>query len=77
MSNKKIKQFALYWYQKAADQHYSAAQYKLGYFYEDGLGVSKNIKLAMDWYQKSADQFNLFLKRGLMCEFSKLSNGRQ
>ena len=49
-------QQAMYWYRKAADQGYADAQFKLGWFYESGLGVGKDYGQARVWYQKAADQ---------------------
>ncbi len=39
--------FSMYWYKKSAKQGDSNAQYKLGCFYEDGLGVNKDLVLAI------------------------------
>jgi TPR repeat protein len=45
---------AAMWYRKAADLQYPKAEYALGRFYEAGLGVPKNTKLALQWYARSA-----------------------
>ena len=37
----------------------SVAQYNLGYCYDIGLGVTKNVSNAFQWYQKSAEQNNM------------------
>ncbi|HEY0683218.1 MAG TPA: caspase family protein [Steroidobacter sp.] len=42
------------WYQRAADQNYSAAIQELGYLYEQGLGVQKDPKLALNLQRKAA-----------------------
>lgn len=42
-----------------------AAQYNLGYCYEYGCGVKKNITMAIDWYLKSAKQANRLAYRKL------------
>jgi hypothetical protein len=48
---------AVYWYQKAADQGYAAAQDSLGVMYESGSGgLAKDDAQAIVWYQKAADQ---------------------
>ncbi len=44
------------WFLKAADQGHASAQYVLGVFYEDGIGVQQDYKHAVYWYQKAADQ---------------------
>lgn len=47
---------AMKWFQKAAEQGYAKAQYWLGFFYGNGLGIRKNEKEAMKWYRKAAEQ---------------------
>lgn len=42
------------WYQRAADQNYSAAIQELGYMYEQGLGVQKDAMLALNLQRKAA-----------------------
>jgi hypothetical protein len=49
-------QKALYWFQLAADQGYSDAEFEVGWFYEHGLSVGKDNDRAKVWYQKAADQ---------------------
>lgn len=46
---------ALDWYRKAALKNYAPAQYKLGYCYEMGRGVGRNVTEAMKWYGKAAE----------------------
>jgi uncharacterized protein len=53
------------WYQKAADQGHSDAQFMLGQLYENGWGVELNMTQAKVWYQKAADQGNVFAKTAL------------
>ncbi|OLE75483.1 MAG: hypothetical protein AUG74_03225 [Bacteroidetes bacterium 13_1_20CM_4_60_6] len=43
-------------YQKAADQGYADAQNNLGWLYEHGVGVPKDLGKAAELYQKAADQ---------------------
>jgi TPR repeat protein len=47
---------AVFWYQKAADEGYTQAQYRLGRCYAKGFGVEQNAAQAVIWYQKAADQ---------------------
>ncbi len=47
---------AFAWYEKAALREYDHGQYKLGFFYENGLGVPKNLSKALSWYKKAANQ---------------------
>lgn len=42
------------WYQRAAEQNYSAAVQELGYLYEQGLGVKKDQVLALNLQRKAA-----------------------
>ena len=44
------------WYLKAAEQGHMWAQYKLGYIYNYGKGVSKDNGEAIKWYRKAAEQ---------------------
>ena len=47
---------AVIWYIKAAEQGLVNAQFKLGYCYQEGIGVSKDEKKALKWYAKAAEQ---------------------
>ena len=46
------------WYRKAAEQGDADAQNSLGYYYERGEGVAKDLGKAIEWYRKSADNGN-------------------
>jgi TPR repeat protein len=46
---------AMSYYQKAADAGYAAAMANIGYNYEHGIGVSKDLSTAKGWYQKAAN----------------------
>lgn len=48
-----LKQSA-YWYHKAADQGYPAAQVQLGYFYLAGMGVQRDETQAAKWFARAA-----------------------
>ena len=39
---------------KAAEGGHSGAQFRLGYFYEEGIGVAKNVVTSAEWYAKAA-----------------------
>ena len=58
---------AVGWYQKAADLGHKDAMCSLGYCYDAGNGVTKNLVEAVKWYKKAAEQghiraqFNLAL----------------
>jgi hypothetical protein len=45
-------------YSTLAEHGMPLAQYNLGTFYLNGLGVQKNEKLAFEWFRKSAEQGN-------------------
>lgn len=47
---------AVKWYRQAAEQGHTEAQYRLGYWYENGFNVSQDYQEALKWYQKAAAQ---------------------
>ena len=47
---------AVKWYRKAAEQGFADAQNSLGFCYENGEGVTKDILEAVKWYRKAAEQ---------------------
>jgi TPR repeat protein len=49
----KTKAFELY--KIAAEKEHSIAQYNLGYFYENGLSIEKDLVQAILWYNKAAE----------------------
>ena len=51
----KNEQEAVRWFQKASDQEYPAALYRLGNCYLQGTGVDRDIVQAMRYYRKAAD----------------------
>ena len=53
---RKIKQTAVYWYEKAATQGYDLAQYNLAISYHFGRGVAIDYNKALYWYEKAAAQ---------------------
>ena len=62
---------AVYWFNKAADQGYAAAQSELGFRYENGSGgLKKDDARGRSWYQKAAEQGNASAQNnlGLMYE---------
>jgi TPR repeat protein len=46
------------WYQKAAIQNNTDAQWRLGLLYENGHGVAKDLAKAEHWYTESAEKNN-------------------
>lgn len=54
---------------KAANMGNSYAQNCIGFFYEEGYGVEKNIRKAVEWYLKSAQQENPWAQCNLGCIF--------
>jgi TPR repeat protein len=44
---------AFKWFQKAADQNYTEAQYNIAQLYENGEGVVENKYTALHWYERS------------------------
>lgn len=49
---------AVKWYHKAAENEHALAQCFLGYYYEKGEGVTKDLTKAVKWYHKAAIQGN-------------------
>eukprot|EP00469_Lotharella_globosa_P018506 CAMPEP_0167810326 /NCGR_PEP_ID=MMETSP0112_2-20121227/19_1 /TAXON_ID=91324 /ORGANISM="Lotharella globosa, Strain CCCM811" /LENGTH=848 /DNA_ID=CAMNT_0007708851 /DNA_START=102 /DNA_END=2648 /DNA_ORIENTATION=- len=47
------------WYRTAATQGDSAAQYRLGVCYFEGIGVAKDEKEAVNWFRMAAEQGNV------------------
>lgn len=52
---KEYKQ-AVEWYQKGANQGHAWCQFRLGWLYNNGYGVTKDYAKAVEWYQKAANQ---------------------
>jgi TPR repeat protein len=44
------------WYRMAADRGNAVAQNEVGFFYQNGLGVSVDYAEALRWYRLAADQ---------------------
>ena len=44
---------AMEYYQKAADAGHVDAMKSIGYLYQNGFGVEKNMQTAMEWYNKA------------------------
>ena len=49
---------AAYWWEKAAEQGHSNAQYNIGVCYSNGEGVEQSYSKAIYWYKKAAEQGN-------------------
>jgi hypothetical protein len=47
---------AVYWYRKAAEQGYPAAEYDLGRMLAEGRGVPKNEAEAEAWFRRAAEK---------------------
>lgn len=48
----------LTYFEKAAELGHAEAQYRLGTFYEEGIGVKHNMDLAIQWWTKAAQQYH-------------------
>lgn len=57
----KNEERAFYLVQQAAEQKLPRALYTLGYFYEGGIGIPKNVEMAFRYYNMAADQGNIVL----------------
>ena len=63
--NKKDYNSAVQYYYESAKLGYAAAQHNLGYCYDEGLGVTKDLYEAVKWYRKAADQGNAAAQNNL------------
>jgi TPR repeat protein len=52
-------------FSKAAENGHSGAQLQMGWFYENGAGVSQSYRQAAEWYRKAADQGNVTAMKNL------------
>lgn len=59
------------WLESAADRGFAPAQYRLGSFFREGIGVNKDAKVAMTWFKKAADQGNVSAMHNLGVLFSE------
>jgi TPR repeat protein len=62
---KKVYVDAAGWYLKAANRGHAQAQYRLGVFYIEGMGVPRNYSTGVEWLRKSANQGNVFAQYGM------------
>ena len=56
MEKRENNTFAFKYYFEAAEQGYVNAESKVGYCYENGIGVEKDVVKAFKWYSKAATQ---------------------
>ncbi|CAB5197587.1 unnamed protein product [Rhizophagus irregularis] len=63
---------ATYWYQKSAQQGFSNAQYKLGFFYKIGKGVKEVLKNPFKKVEKGSLGANKWIENALKHEKVKL-----
>ena len=59
------------YFKLAANQDFGPAQLTLGFFYCNGIGVSKNYKEAIKWYRKSAQKGDIFSAKNLAVLFGQ------
>ncbi|HLJ72620.1 MAG TPA: hypothetical protein VKU03_14970 [Roseiarcus sp.] len=50
---------AAQWFERAANQDFAPAQYRIGACYEKGNGVERDLALAKAWYEKAAQAGNI------------------
>ena len=62
---------ALKYYKYAAEKNDSHAQFRLGYIYDQGKGVTQNYAEAMKWYLKAAEQENANAQSNLGLMYEK------
>jgi TPR repeat protein len=52
-------------YRQSAEMGDAYAQFMLGSYYQDGLGVGRDDAQAIQWYQKAADQGHILAQTTL------------
>src|SRR2546430_16962515 len=62
---RKNKTRAFEFYKRSANQGFTDAQYKAGYFYDHGIGVDIDKKKAFDFYQLAAKEENCDAQKSL------------
>ena len=65
------------WYTKSAEQGDARGQCNLGVMYENGRGVTKDLKKAVEWYTKAAEQDDEEAIVALARLLSKIKNTAQ
>ena len=60
---------AIYWWNEAAKQDYIPAFYKIGYAYENGIGVQQNIRKAVEYYKIGAEKGDASAQANYGCLF--------
>ena len=63
------------WYEKSAELGFAPAQYRIGNFYEKGIGVERDVKKAKTWYQLAAEQGNASAMHNLAVLFAMGADG--
>ncbi len=66
---------AFYWLSKAAAKNDRQAQYLLGFMYENGLYVVRNMKRAVKWYKKAATGGNILAQYNLALIYKEGKEG--
>ena len=61
---------ALNWYQRAANQGDSRAQYMIGLMYRNGYGLTKDFTKAKEWFLKAANQGHIEALFALGCTYN-------
>ena len=52
------KLVAFEYYEKIANENCAAAAYQIGYFYDNGIEIEKDLKMAFYWFQEAAKNGN-------------------
>jgi TPR repeat protein len=47
---------AMSWFMLGAWKNHPQCMFMIGYFYENGIFVARNVEIAMDWYIKSVSR---------------------
>lgn len=66
---------AFTWYERSAELGFAPAQYRLGNFYEKGIGTERDLAAAKTWYQLAAEQGNASAMHNLAVLFASGAAG--
>jgi localization factor PodJL len=65
------------WYEMAAELGFAPAQYRIGNFYENGIGTERDLNAAKTWYQLAAEQGNASAMHNLAVLFATEVDGKR
>lgn len=64
----------MYWYEKAASNGHAEACNNIGFNYDHGIDVNRDVRKAVFWYKKGAQRGSTLAKTNLAKSSRKKSN---